>query len=92
MKTGVILINTGRGPLVDEEAVAKALKAGKIGAFCADVLSTEPPRPDNPLLGAPDTYITPHIAWATKEARIRLMAIALENLKQFLAGNPVNVI
>lgn len=92
MKTGVILINTGRGPLVDEEAVAKALKTGKIGAFCADVLSTEPPHPDNPLLGAPETYITPHIAWATKEARIRLMAIALENLKQFLAGNPVNVI
>ena len=92
MKDGVILINTGRGPLVDEKDVAEALKADKIGAFCADVLSTEPPAPDNPLLSAPNTYITPHIAWATKEARTRLMDIAVNNLKEFIAGHPVNVV
>ncbi|MCH5223788.1 MAG: D-2-hydroxyacid dehydrogenase [Muribaculaceae bacterium] len=92
MKTGVILINTGRGPLVDEKAVAEALKSGKIRAFCADVLSTEPPAGDNPLLAAPNTYITPHIAWATKEARERLMKIAGSNLKSFLSGKPVNAV
>lgn len=92
MKRGVILINTGRGPLVDEEAVANALKEGKIGAFCADVLSTEPPSADNPLLKAPNAFITPHIAWATKEARLRLMNIAVDNLKRFLEGSPVNVV
>lgn len=90
MKTGVILINTGRGPLVDEQAVADALSSGKIGAFCADVLSTEPPSADNPLLSAPNTYITPHIAWATKEARSRLMNIAISNVKAFLDGTPQN--
>lgn len=90
MKTGVILINTGRGPLVDEQAVADALASGKIGAFCADVLSTEPPAADNPLLSAPNTYITPHIAWATKEARSRLMNIALDNVKAFISGQPQN--
>ena len=92
MKDGVILINTGRGPLVDEKAVADALESGKISAFCADVLSTEPPSPDNPLLSAPNAYITPHIAWATKEARRRLMEIAVSNLKHFLEGNSVNVV
>ena len=92
MKKGVILINTGRGPLVDESAVAKALYDGKIRAFCADVLSTEPPSVSNPLLSAPNAFITPHIAWATKEARIRLMDIAVDNLRQFLAGHPVNVV
>ena len=92
MKRGVILINTGRGPLVDEEAVANALQEGKIGAFCADVLSTEPPSADNPLLKAPNSFITPHIAWATKEARLRLMNIAVDNLKRFLEGIPVNVV
>lgn len=92
MKVGVIIINTGRGPLVDEEAVAQALNTGKIGAFCADVLSTEPPAPDNPLLNAPNTYITPHIAWASKEARGRLMDIAVSNLKHFISGNPINTV
>ena len=92
MKPGVILINTGRGPLIDEEAVAKGLRERKIYAFCADVLSKEPPEKSNPLLGAPNAFITPHIAWATKEARTRLMAIAVDNLKHFLAGNPVNVV
>lgn len=90
MKSGVILINTGRGPLVNEEDVAEALKAGKIKAFCADVLSSEPPSADNPLLSAPNSYITPHTAWATKEARERLMAIAEENLKAFLEGKKRN--
>lgn len=90
MKDGVILINTGRGPLVDEQAVANALHSGKIFAFCADVLSSEPPSASNPLLHAPNTFITPHIAWATKEARIRLMDTAIENLRQYLSGNPIN--
>ena len=92
MKTGVIIINTGRGPLVNEEDVANGLETGKIGAFCADVLSTEPPSPENPLLSSPNTYITPHIAWATKEARKRLMNIALENLNAYLASKPINKI
>ena len=92
MKDGVILINTGRGPLVDEEAVAEALKKGKIRAFCADVLSQEPPSEDNPLVKAPNTFITPHIAWATKEARERLMSIAANNLQSFLEGVPMNVV
>lgn len=92
MKDGVILINTGRGPLVDEKAVAMALKDGKIKAFCADVLSTEPPSADNPLLSSPHTYITPHSAWATREARERLMEIAVKNLESFLEGKPQNVV
>lgn len=90
MKPGVILINTGRGPLIDEEAVADALRDGKLEAFCADVLSSEPPAADNPLLSAPNSFITPHIAWASKEARERLMQIAVANLKAFIEGNPVN--
>ena len=92
MKDGVILINTGRGPLVDEDAVAEGLKSGKIGAFCADVVSVEPPSADNPLFSAPNSFITPHTAWATKEARTRLMDIAVSNLASFLAGNPRNVV
>ena len=92
MKPGVVLINTGRGPLVDEEAVAVGLSEGKIKAFCADVLSSEPPSAQNPLIGAPNTFITPHTAWATKEARIRLMDIAVNNLRSFLSGSPVNVV
>ena len=92
MKTGVILINTGRGPLVNEKDVAVALESGKIGAFCADVLSSEPPASDNPLLSAPNSFITPHTAWATKEARLRLMGIAVDNIKNFLSGRPINVV
>lgn len=92
MKSGVILINTGRGPLVNEEAVAEALRSGKIRAFCADVLSSEPPSADNPLLKSPNTFITPHIAWATLEARTRLMNLAVNNLRHFLDGQPVNVV
>lgn len=92
MKPTAILINTGRGPLIDEKAVAEALKAGRLGAFGADVLSSEPPASDNPLLTAPNSYITPHIAWATKEARERLMAIAVENLNAFLRGEVLNAV
>ena len=92
MKPGVILINTGRGGLIDEEAVAQALKSGKLRAFCGDVLSQEPPRKENPLFNVPNSYITPHIAWATKEARERLMKIAAGNLESYLKGNPVNVV
>lgn len=92
MKPSAILINTGRGPLVDEQAVADALAANRLAAYCADVLSTEPPAPDNPLLTAPRCYLTPHIAWATREARIRLIQIATANLKAFIDGTPVNVV
>lgn len=92
MKTGVIIINTGRGPLVNEKDVAKALEDGKLKAFCGDVLSTEPPSQDNPLLSSPNTFITPHTAWASKEARTRLMDMAAQNLKAFLEGNPKNVV
>lgn len=92
MKDGVILINTGRGPLVNEKDVADALSAGKIKAFCADVLSSEPPSASNPLLTAPNSYITPHTAWASFEARSRLMDIAASNLRAFLDSSPVNVV
>ena len=92
MKPTAILINTGRGPLIDEQAVANALKAGKLGAFGADVLSSEPPAADNPLLSAPNSFITPHIAWATVEARGRLMEICEGNLAAFVSGTPRNVV
>ena len=90
MKESAILINTGRGPLLDEQAVADALESGKLAAVCVDVLSTEPPAADNPLLTARNCYITPHIAWATYEARVRLMQIAVANIEAYLAGAPVN--
>ena len=89
MKPSAILINTGRGPLVDEQAVADALNGGRLAAFGADVLSQEPPHGDNPLLSARNCFLTPHIAWATLEARTRLMSTATENVRQFIAGEPV---
>lgn len=92
MKQGAILINTARGPLVDDRAVADALAEGKLRAFGADVMTTEPPAADNPLLSAPNAYITPHVAWATEEARRRLMQIATDNLAAFIEGRRVNVI
>lgn len=92
MRPDAILINTGRGPLVDEEAVALALRHEQLGAYCADVLSTEPPKPDNPLLSAPRCYLTPHIAWASREARQRLINIATENLLAFIKGQPCHVV
>ncbi|MBP5419689.1 MAG: D-2-hydroxyacid dehydrogenase [Bacteroidales bacterium] len=92
MKRSAILINCGRGPLVDEDALSRALKNGQIQAACLDVLSSEPPKADNPLLGLENCYITPHIAWASKEARERLMTIATNNVRCFISGKPVNVV
>lgn len=92
MKEGAFLLNTARGPLIDEAAVAGALKSGRLGGAALDVVSVEPIKEDNPLLGAPNCLITPHIAWAARESRARLMDIAAENLKSFLAGRPVNVV
>lgn len=92
MKTSAILINTGRGPLIDEHALAAALHAGTIRAAGLDVLSTESPTPDNPLLTAPRCLITPHVAWASTEARHRLMHQAAANVHAFLQGKPINVV
>ena len=72
--------------------MAAALESGQLAAYCADVLTDEPPRPDNPLFRQPNAYITPHIAWATREARQRLMAVCVENIRRFIAGNPQNVV
>lgn len=92
MKDTAILVNTGRGPLVDENAVAAALHAGELGAYCADVMEQEPPQKENPLFGEPNAYLTPHIAWATYEARERLNKQVAANVKAFIEGNPINVV
>ncbi len=92
MKPTAFLINTSRGPLIDEKALADALNAGKIAGAGLDVLSREPPEADNPLLKAKNCYITPHIAWATRAARQRLMDIAVANIRAFLNGKPQNVV
>ena len=92
MKSSAILINTGRGPLIDDQAVADALAEGRLAAFCADVLTQEPPLADNPLLKQPNAFITPHIAWASKEARVRLIQVATSNVRAFLSGTPQNVV
>lgn len=92
MKDGVILINNARGQLINEQDVADALNSGKIAAAGLDVVYTEPIRPDNPLLKAKNCIITPHISWAPKESRQRIMDCAILNLKSYLDGNPVNVI
>ena len=92
MKHGAILINTGRGPLVNENDVAEALKSGQLGAYGTDVMCQEPPSADNPLFSAPNFYSTPHIAWATFEARQRLMKTVVDNVKAFIEGKPVNVV
>jgi len=92
MKPTAFLINTGRGPLIDEQALADALNAGRIAGAGMDVLSAEPPPPDNPLLEAKHCFISPHVAWATKAARQRLMDTAVANIKAFLDGSAVNVV
>ena len=92
MKPSALLINTSRGPLVDEQALAEALNAGQIAGAGLDVLTEEPNAPDNPLVGAKNCYITPHIAWATRSARRRLLETTIENVKAFLAGHPQNVV
>ncbi len=92
MKDGAILINTARGPVVNEADLAEALKSGKLYAAAADVASVEPIPADSPLLGLDNMILTPHIAWATYEARVRLMNIAVENVRAFLEGKPVNLV
>ncbi len=92
MKDGCILLNTSRGGAVCERDLRAALDSGKIRAAGLDVCAAEPMQAESPLLGAPNCFITPHIAWATPEARTRLISIAAENLKAFLAGNPINVV
>lgn len=92
MKDGALLINTARGPLVSEKAIADALSTGKLAGMASDVCTVEPVLPDNPLLSAPNCILTPHIAWAAKESRERLMKIAGENLAAYLEGHPQNVV
>jgi len=92
MKDGVIIINNSRGPLIVEQDLADALNSGKVYAAGLDVVSSEPIRGDNPLLKAKNCFITPHISWAPKESRQRLMDIAVENLRQFMNGTTVNVV
>ena len=92
MKPTAFLINTARGPLIDEAALAQALDAGRIAGAGLDVLSTEPPAADNPLLTARNCIVTPHLAWATRAARSRLMAVTVDNVRAFLKGAPQNVV
>ena len=92
MKDGVIIINNSRGPLIVEEDLRDALNSGKVAGAGLDVVSTEPIRGDNPLLQAKNCIITPHISWAPKESRQRLMDIAVEDLKAFTDGDPINVV
>ena len=92
MKPTAFLINAGRGPLVDEDALAEALNQGRIAGAGVDVLSSEPPSADNPLLSARNCFVTPHFAWATRAARQRLMDVAVANVRAFLDGRPQNVV
>ena len=92
MKDGVILLNSSRGALVVDEDLAEALNSGKVYAAGLDVVSQEPISMDNPLLSAPNCIITPHIAWAAKESRAKLLDLGADNLAAFAAGNPVNLV
>jgi glycerate dehydrogenase len=84
-----MILNTSRGPLINEKDLADALNSGKVAYAAVDVVSTEPIKADNPLLKAKNMIITPHIAWAPKESRARLMDIAADNLKRYIAGDPI---
>lgn len=92
MKRGALLVNTGRGPLVNEHDVAEALASGQLGGYGADVMCSEPPSADNPLIAQPHAFITPHIAWASVEARTRLLEATFQNVRMYLAGTPQNVV
>jgi glycerate dehydrogenase len=92
MRDGVIIVNTSRGRLIVEEDLAEALKSGKVAGAGLDVVSAEPIRPENPLMGAPNCIITPHVDGSPKESRERLLNTAVDNLSSFLAGSPVNVV
>jgi len=92
MKKTAFLVNTSRGPLVDDQALTDALNAGTIAGAGLDVLTAEPPSMDNPLMKAKNCYITPHIAWATRSARSRLLNTLVENAKAFIDGTPQNVV
>jgi glycerate dehydrogenase len=92
VKPSALLLNTARGGLIDESALAEALAEGRLAGAAVDVLSSEPPRPDNPLLSAPRCIITPHMAWASLPARRKLMATTVRNVEAFLAGKPINVV
>lgn len=92
MKDKVMIINDSRGPLIHEKDLADALQSGKVAGAAVDVVSTEPIKSDNPLLKAHNIIITPHMAWGTKESRLRLMNIALDNLRAFMNGNPINIV
>ena len=92
MKDGVIILNNSRGQLINEQDLANALNSGKVAAAGLDVVSTEPIKSDNPLLTAKNCLITPHISWAPKESRKRLMDIAVSNLQEFLKGTPKNIV
>lgn len=92
MRKGAILINTARGPLVDENACAAALRSGQLGGLGTDVLEQEPPAADNPLFTAPNTLITPHIAWATTRARQNIIDLTAKNIRAWQTGQPINVV
>ena len=92
MKPTAFLINTGRGALVVEQDLASALSAGRLAGAGLDVLAVEPPPPDNPLLSAKNCLVTPHLGWATREARARLIEVAAGNVRAFLAGTPRNIV
>ena len=92
MKPGVFILNTARGPLINEEDLREGILSKRVGGAAVDVAAREPIPADSPLLTAPNLIITPHIAWAPREARERLMNTAVENLRAYLAGDPVNVV
>lgn len=91
-RPGLMLINAARGGLINDQDVADALRSGQLGCYCADVLSQEPPSPDHPILSAPNVYLTPHIAWASLDARKRVVKIMTDNLRAFLEGRQLNVV